>query len=114
MDDSVTLRVPDIARGRGNFSNVMVKVIDIDAKGLITLGSKYWIINRKFIRGEIVPCFQSFFKDYKVPLNTISLRKLTRKESNSTKQGFFEYYCQGICNSKCNQSWPTYDKKMIN
>ena len=53
----------------------MVKVIDIDAKGFITLGSKYWIRNRMFIRGEIVPHFQSFFTDDEVPLNTISLRK---------------------------------------
>ena len=102
----------------------MVKVIDIDSKGLITLGSKYGIINGKFTRGEVVPCFQSFLTDDEVPLNTISVRELARKESNGTGQGFFKCNCQVkcskrckcisnkvICNSKCHQSRPTCDNK---
>ena len=121
--DSVTLRVPDIDRRRGDFSNVMVKVIDIDSKGLITLGSKYGIINGKFTRGEVVPCFKSFLTDDEVPLNTISVRELARKESNGTRQGFFNVivklnvqkdasvYQTVICNSKCHQSQPTCDNK---
>ena len=102
----------------------MVKVIDIDSKGLITLGSKYGIINGKFTRGEVVPCFQSFLTDDEVPLNTISIGEWARKQSNNTVQGLFTCNCQVkcskiykcrsskvICYSKCNQSWPTCDNK---
>ena len=91
--ESVTVRIPDVDRGRGDFSNIMARVIDIDSKGFLTLGTRHGIISGLFTRGEVVPCSEGFISEHDIPLSNIGLRELSRKESIGTGQGFFKCNC---------------------
>ena len=44
IGDSVTLKVPDVDKGRGDFNNVMSRVVDIDDNVMLTLGTKHGIL----------------------------------------------------------------------
>ena len=56
IGDSVTLKVPDLDKGRGDFNNIMARVVDIDDNGMLTLGTKHGILKGKYTRGEVTPC----------------------------------------------------------
>ena len=112
IGDSVTLKVPDVDKGRGDLNNVTARVVEIDDNGILTLGT----LNGKQTRGEGTPCGESFFSAESV-LNTktLPLRELARLESNGTGQGFWKCSCKKscktgrckckrnnvLCNSKC-------------
>ena len=101
VGESCTLRIPEVDRGRGDFGNVMVLVMDIDEKGMITLGSKFGILEGRFTRAELVSCGEKFLEFDNIPDNLLSVRELARKESNGTGQGFFKCSCMTKCTGRC-------------
>ena len=126
IGDSVTLKVPDAYKGRGDFNNVMSRVVEIDYNGMLTLGTKHGILKGKYTRGEVTPCGESFISAESV-LNTktLPLRELARLESNGTGQGFWKCSCKKscktgrckcksnnvLCNSKCHLTRSTCENK---
>ena len=67
---------------------MMVCVVDIDDKGMMSLGSEFGILEGRYTRAELVPCGESFMNIDDIPDSHISMWDLARKESNGTGQGF--------------------------
>ena len=56
IGDSVTLKVPDVDKGRGNFNNVMTRVLEIEDTGMLTLGTKDGVLKGKYTREKVTLC----------------------------------------------------------
>ena len=87
--DSVTVRIPEVDRGRGDFNNDMARVMDIDSQGMLTLRTRHGMLSGLFTKWEVVPCHEGFIGEMEVPLVSLGVRESARKESNGTGQGFF-------------------------
>ena len=124
VGESCTVKIPDVDRGRGDLGNVIVRVMSIDHLGLMTLGSKFGLLQGKFTRSEVFPCDEIFLNEDDVPDKQLSMRELGRQESNGSGQGFFKCACKSkcigrckckrhnvLCNSKCHTNRSTCDNK---
>ena len=60
----------------------MARVVDIDDNGMLTLGTKYGVLKKKYTRVEVTSCGESFISSETV-LNTktLPLRELSRLDS---------------------------------
>lgn len=68
--------------------NITVRAMDVDEKGMLTLGSKHGILKGLYTRGEVVYCNEPFITEQSVPQTVLSVRELARLESNRTGHGF--------------------------
>ena len=89
VGESCKIRIPEVFRDRGDLVNVMVCFVDIDAKGMMSLGSKFGIFEGRYTRAELVPCGESFINIDNIPGSRISVHELAREDSNGTGQVFF-------------------------
>ena len=112
----VTLPVPDVDRGRGDFRNVMGVIMGVKSNGLYQIGTHHGTLEQLYSRNQFSPwpTEQIFITIDQVPGNNITLREVARLDSNGTGQGFIRCSCKSkctgrgkclkaniICNSKC-------------
>ena len=102
VGQNVTIKVPDVDRGRNCPRNVMGVVLENLDNGLYRIGVQNGVLEKLFSRNEFQVCKETFITASSVPdapASTLSLRKAAATASGS-KQGFIKCNCSGKCDSK--------------
>ncbi|CAG5010243.1 unnamed protein product [Parnassius apollo] len=60
IGDTVRLKIPDVDRGRGDFPNVLMVVLECNDDGLYKLGNQFGTITELFSRNQFTVCEAKF------------------------------------------------------
>lgn len=102
VGDTVRVKIPDVDRGRGDFPNVLMVVLECNDKGLYKLGNKYGTITELFSRNQFTVCDSKFLDIDMVSPEKKSLRQIANAQSTSGGQGYKRCHCKTKCgNKKC-------------
>lgn len=118
VGDNVRVKIPDVDRGRGDFRNIILTVLQCSENGLYKLGNEKGTIPEMFSRNQFTVCESKFVNIENVSADKKSLRQLANLQSTSGGQGFKKCHCKTkcgtkkclckaaniLCNSKCHSS----------
>lgn len=118
VGDNVRVKIPDVDRGRGDFRNIILTVLECTENGLYKLGNEKGTIPEMFSRNQFAVCESQFVNIRDVSAENKSLRQLANLQSTSGGQGFKKCHCKTkcgtkkclckaaniLCNSKCHSS----------
>lgn len=118
VGDTVRVKIPDVDRGRGDFPNVLMAVVECADNGLYKLGNKTGTISELFSRNQFTVCDSKFLDIEDVSPEKKSLRQIANAQSTSGGQGYKRCHCKTkcgtkkclckaagiLCNSKCHSS----------
>lgn len=124
VGDTVRVGIPDVDRGRGDFRNILMAIIEISDNGLYKLANYHGTIEEKFSRNQFTPTNANHIDVSKISTEKKSLRQLAIMASKFGGQGFQRCNCkQGCktnkckcksnglkCNSKCHSSLSCINK----
>ena len=124
VGDTVRVAIPDVDRGRGDFRNILMAILEIDDNGFYKLGNYSGTIEEKFSRNQFFPTNALTFDLTKISKEKKSLRQLATLQSKFGGQGYQRCNCKGgcsnnrckcksngfLCNSKCHGSLPCQNK----
>ncbi|CAH0385917.1 unnamed protein product [Bemisia tabaci] len=124
VGSNVTIPFPDVDRAKGDARNTIAVVLEVSEDQLHTFGTQHGRLAALYMRNQFRPCKEEFLKASDVPDAVISLRSLSRADSNFGGQGFTKCSCRGQCNdtrcsckkkglqcnSKCHNSGPCCNK----
>ncbi|XP_047505092.1 KRAB-A domain-containing protein 2-like [Pieris napi] len=117
VGDTVRVQIPDVDRGRGEFRNVLMVVIE-KAGDLYRLGNERGTIEEMFSRNQFSVCHDKLIDIENISPEKKSLRELANEQSLSGGQGYKRCNCKTkcatkkcsckaagkLCNSKCHSS----------
>lgn len=119
IGENVSVPVPDVDRGRGEFRNVLGVITEVDNDGMYAIGTAHGTLKQKYARSQFVPNKVTSLKVSDIPGKEVNLREVARKESMGSGQGFTRCGCFTgcslksrctclaaglLCNSKCHKS----------
>lgn len=124
VGDTVRVAVPDVDRGRGDFRNVLMAILEVDEKGFYKLGNYDGTIGELFSRNQFTPTNAIHLDLSQISKEKKSLRQLASIQSKFGGQGYQRCSCRGgcdnkkcsckakglLCNSKCHKSLPCKNK----
>jgi hypothetical protein len=124
VGQNVTVKIPDVDRGRNCPRNIIAVVLETMENGLYKLGTSDGVLKKAYSRNEFQLCSTSFVTVNECqPSSSLSLRTAAAVSSGSN-QGFTKCNCNSkcdtkrcfcvkrgvLCNSKCHGSNPCKNK----
>lgn len=114
---TIRLPIPEEDRGRCEAKSILAVVLNKE-NNMYKLGTKYGILEQRYIRSQFTVCAEKLIDIDEVPDKEISLRTSAIEQSSSTGGGFLKCNCQRkcttkqctclrkkvLCNSKCHNS----------
>ncbi|XP_050302119.1 uncharacterized protein LOC126740226 [Anthonomus grandis grandis] len=94
VGDTVRLKIPDVDRGRGDFRNVLMVVVETNREGMYRLGNESGTIEEMFSRNQFTVCDNQLLDIDKVSSEKKSLRQIATSESMSGGQGYKRCHCK--------------------
>ncbi|CAH2005369.1 unnamed protein product [Acanthoscelides obtectus] len=118
VGDTVIVKIPDVDRGRGDFRNILMTVIEKTEDDFYKLANKTGTIEEMFSRNQFSACNEKLVDIESVSLEEKSLRQLANEQSLLGGQGYKRCNCKtkcvtnrckckatgNLCNSKCYNS----------
>lgn len=99
VGDNVRVSVPDVDRGREDFRNILMAIVEVSGD-LYRLGNENGTIKEKFSRNQFTPCNANLVDVTKVSTEEKTLRELARNQSLLGGRGYSRCNCKGGCTSK--------------
>ena len=124
VGDTVRVKIPDVDRGRGDFRNVLMTVVERTDDGFYKLGNARGTIEELFSRNQFSVCDEKLVVLESVSPEKKSLRQLANEQSLLGGQGYKRCNCKtscktnkckckaakNLCNSKCHSSLSCFNK----
>lgn len=124
VGDTVRVAIPDVDRGRGDFRNILMSILEVNEKGFYKLGNYHGTVEELFSRNQFTPTNAIHLDASKISSDKKSLRQLSTLQSKFGGQGYQRCHCKGgckskkcsckqngvLCNSKCHSSLPCNNK----
>ena len=116
---NVSVPIPDVDRGRGEFRNVLGAITEVGNDGMYAIGTTHGTLEQKYTRSQFVPNKVTSLEVSDVPDTEVNLRQVARNDSMGSGQGFRRCGCVTgcskktrcgclaagfLCNSKCHKS----------
>ncbi|KAK4876006.1 hypothetical protein RN001_012428 [Aquatica leii] len=124
VGDIVRVKIPDVDRGRGDFRNILMTVIEKTDDDFYKLANKSGTIEEMFSMNQFSMCSEKLVDLESVSLEKKSLRKLANEQSLLGGQGYKRCNCKtkcmtnkckckaigNLCNSKCHSNLSCLNK----